>query len=142
MDGTLNIGLNPADPDNVENFEISQQPPGIGMLQQELDSQLMQQTRQLVDAYLNEETPRLLEQLEDRYDSKLDDTNRHHIIEDIRKQIDSRIRYYVKHVKPDGNIQPREHAERLADYVKRDIARAIEHFLKSIPDEMKGNENE
>ncbi|WP_420469237.1 spore germination protein GerPC, partial [Bacillus licheniformis] len=79
---------------------------------------------------------------EDRYDSKLDDTNRHHIIEDIRKQIDSRIRYYVKHVKPDGNIQPREHAERLADYVKRDIARAIEHFLKSIPDEMKGNENE
>lgn len=141
LEGTLNIGLNPTDPDQVENFEISQQPPGIGMLQQELDGQLMQQTRQLVDAYLNEETPRLLEQLEDRYDSKLDDTNRHHIIEDIRKQIDSRIRYYVKHVQPDENIQPREHAERLADYVKRDIVRAIEHFLKSIPDEMKGNEN-
>ncbi|MFC1285690.1 spore germination protein GerPC [Bacillus paralicheniformis] len=141
LEGTLNIGLNPTDPEQVENFEISQQPPGIGMLQQELDGQLMQQTRQLVDAYLNEETPHLLEQLEDRYDSKLDDTNRHHIIEDIRKQIDSRIRYYVKHVQPDENIQPREHAERLADYVKRDIARAIEHFLKSIPDEMKGNEN-
>ncbi|MGN9866103.1 spore germination protein GerPC [Bacillus swezeyi] len=142
LDGTLNIGLNPADPDSVENFEIAQQQPDIGTLQQELGSQLMQQTRQIVDAYLNEETPLLLEQLEDRYDSKLDDTNRQHIIEDIRKQIDSRIRYYVKHVKPNDSISPREHAERLADYVKEDIARAIEHFLQSIPDEMKGNENE
>nr|WP_268884455.1 spore germination protein GerPC [Bacillus sp. NSP9.1] len=142
LDGTLNIGLNPADPDNLENFEISKQSPdiGMGMLQQELHSQLMQQTRQIVDAYLNEEAPLLLEQLENRYESKLDDTNRQHIIEDIRKQIDSRIRYYVKHVKPDDSLSPKEHAERLADYVKQDVTRAIEHFLKTIPE--KGADHE
>ncbi|MDA1475973.1 spore germination protein GerPC [Bacillus changyiensis] len=142
LDGTLNIGLNPLDPDGVENFEISQQKPGIGKLQQELDSQLLQQTRQLIDAYFNEEMPLLLEQLEDRYDSKLDDSNRYHMIEDIRKQIDSRIRYYAQHLKQEESASPKEHADRLAQYVKQDITRTIEHFLKSLPEEMKGNENE
>ncbi|MDA7026041.1 spore germination protein GerPC [Bacillus sp. CLL-7-23] len=142
LDGTLNIGLNPLDPNGLENFEISQQQPGLGKLQQELDSQLLQQTRQLVDAYFNEEIPLLLEQLEDRYDSKLDDTNRHHMIEDIRKQIDSRIRYYAQHLKQEESASPKEHADRLAQYVKQDITKTIEHFLKSLPKEMKGNEAE
>ena len=142
LEGTLNIGLNPADQEHVENFEIGQHPPEIGMLQQEMNGQLIQHARQLVAAYLNEEIPHHLEQLETRYDSKLDDTNRHHIIEDIRKQVDSRIRYYAKHVKTEESASPREQAEKLAEHVKRDIIRAIEHFLKAIPDEMKGNENE
>ncbi|ATH95001.1 spore gernimation protein GerPC [Bacillus glycinifermentans] len=142
LEGTLNIGLNPAEQEQIENFQIGQQPPEIGMLQKEMDGQLLQHARLLVDAYLNEEIPHHLEQLESRYDSKLDETNRHHIIEDIRKQIDSRLRYYAKHLKPGEFGNPREHAEKLAEHVKRDIIRAIEHFLQAIPDEMKGNEDE
>lgn len=99
LEGTLNIGLNPTDPEGVQNFEVSQTPPGIGIMQQEQSAQLMQQIRQNVDMYLSEDIPSVLEQLENQYESRLDDTNRHHIIEDIRKQMDSRIRYYVSHIK-------------------------------------------
>ncbi|MCY8857235.1 spore germination protein GerPC [Bacillus atrophaeus] len=139
LEGTLNIGLNPTDPEGVQNFEVSQTPPGIGIMQQEQSAQLMQQIRQNVDMYLSEDIPSVLEQLENQYESRLDDTNRHHIIEDIRKQMDSRIRYYVSHIKKEENMPPAQYAEQIAEHVKRDIIRAIEHFIEHIPPEMKGD---
>ncbi|MCR6595963.1 spore germination protein GerPC [Bacillus halotolerans] len=140
LDGTLNIGLNPTDPNSVQNFEVSQTTPDIGMMQQEESAQLMQQIRQNVDMYLTEEIPAVLEQLENQYDSRLDDTNRHHVIEDIRKQIDSRIHYYMSHIKKEENTPPKQYAEHISEHVKRDVIRAVEHFLEHIPSEMKGDE--
>lgn len=65
LEGTLNIGLNPSDPNSVQNFEVGQTTtPGIGMMRQEMADQFFNQTRQLVDAFLNEEAPELLEELE------------------------------------------------------------------------------
>ncbi|MEH7078355.1 spore germination protein GerPC, partial [Bacillus velezensis] len=57
LEGTLNIGLNPTDPNAVQNFEVGQTSPQVGMMQQEQAGQQMQQIRQNVDMYLNEEIP-------------------------------------------------------------------------------------
>ncbi|MGE6630915.1 spore germination protein GerPC [Bacillus sp. NPDC077027] len=141
LEGTLNIGLNPSDPNSVQNFEVSQTAPGVGMMQQEIADQFLDQTRQLVDAFLNDEAPELLEELEQRYEGSLDDSNKHHIIEDIRKQIDSRIKYYAAQLPKNEDMTPKQRAEQIAEYVKHDIKRAIEHFLAHIPPETKGEEN-
>lgn len=46
LEGTLNIGLNPSDPNSVQNFEVGQTTtPGIGMMQQEMAGQFFNQTR-------------------------------------------------------------------------------------------------
>lgn len=140
LEGTLNIGLNPTDPNAVQNFEVGQTSPQVGMMQQEQAGQQMQQIRQNVDMYLNEEIPVLLEQLETQYESRLDETNKYHIIEDIRKQMDSRIKYYMSHVPKEENTAPAQYAEEIAEHVKRDIVRAVEHFIKHIPGEMKGDD--
>ena len=140
LEGTLNIGLNPTDPNAVQNFEVGQTSPQVGMMQQEQAGQQMQQIRQNVDMYLNEEIPALLEKLETQYESRLDEANKYHIIEDIRKQMDSRIKYYLSHVPKEENTAPAQYAEQIAEHVKRDIVRAVEHFIKHIPGEMKGDE--
>ncbi|MBW8279593.1 MULTISPECIES: spore germination protein GerPC [Bacillus] len=140
LEGTLNIGFHPTDPNAVQNFEVGQTSPQVGMMQQEQAGQQMQQIRQNVDMYLNEEIPVLLEQLETQYESRLDETNKYHIIEDIRKQMDSRIKYYMSHVPKEENTAPAQYAEEIAEHVKRDIVRAVEHFIKHIPGEMKGDD--
>nr|MDF9459440.1 spore germination protein GerPC [Bacillus pumilus] len=142
LEGTLNIGLNPSDPNSVQNFEVGQTTtPGIGMMRQEMADQFFNQTRQLVDAFLNEEAPELLEELERRYEGSLDESNKHHIIEDIRKQIDSRIKYYAGQLPHREDMTPLRRSEQIAEYVKHDVKRAIEHFLAHIPNETKGEEN-
>ncbi|MCY9431320.1 spore germination protein GerPC, partial [Bacillus spizizenii] len=58
----------------------------------------------------------------------------------IRKQMDSRIHYYMSHIKKEENTPPAQYAEHIAEHVKRDVIRAVEHFLEHIPSEMKGDE--
>lgn len=150
LEGTLNIGLNPLDPNQVDNFEISQNQSGFqqgndfqqGMPQQDMQLPVFQRTRQLVETYLIEEAPLLIEQLEEQFNRRLDDANRLHIVNDIRKQMDSRIRYYLAHFKPAGQASLEQHADQIASHVKRDVSNAIEHFLRHIPDEMKGADHE
>jgi spore germination protein PC len=150
LEGTLNIGLNPLDPNQVDNFEISKDasssqqsyPLQQGTPQQDAHLPVFQRTKQLVEAFLIEECPVLIEQLEKRFNNGLDDANRLHIVNDIRKQMDSRIRYYLAHVKPNYQASLEQHAEQIASHVKRDVTRAIEHFLQHIPDEIKGADPE
>ncbi|MGG3624483.1 spore germination protein GerPC [Bacillus gobiensis] len=151
LEGTLNIGLNPLDPNQVDNFEVSQNQPASpqgplyqqGMPpQQDMQLPVFQRSRQLVEMFLIEEAPLLIEQLEQRFNQRLDDANRLHIVNDIRKQMDSRIRYYLAHLKPSDNASPEQHADQIASHVKRDVSNAIEHFLRHIPDEMKGADHE
>jgi spore germination protein PC len=133
LDGTLNIGLNPTDPGQIDNFDVQQSGLNVNGVQQQLREQLFQQCSEEVSQFLNEDCVQLIEQAEHQYDLRLDDPHRKHIIEDIRKQIDSRIQYYI-------NGQPLTEPGSLLDkkqdillQVKQDVENSIHHFLNHLP---------
>jgi spore germination protein PC len=131
--GTLNIGLNPTDPGQIDNFDVQQNGMNVNGVQQQLKNQLFQQCSEDVYQFLNDDCVRLIEQMEKQYELRLDDPHRRHIIEDIRKQIDSRIHYYI-------NAQPLTEQDSLLDkkqeillHVKQDVENSINHFLNHLP---------
>jgi spore germination protein PC len=133
LTGTLNIGLNPSDPGQIDNFDVHQNGMNVNGVQQQLRNQLFQQCSEEVNHFLNNECKSLIEQAEHEYDLRLDDPHRTHIIEDIRKQIDSRINYYI-------NAKPLTEQDSLLDkkqeilqHVKHDVENSIKHFLDHLP---------
>jgi spore germination protein PC len=133
LNGTLNIGLNPTNPEQIENFEVQQKGMNVNGVQQQLRDDLFQQCSAEVNQFLNEDCVSFIEQAEQQYNLRLDDLHRKHIIDDIRKQIDSRIQYYL-------NGQPLTEQESLLDkkqeiliQVKKDVENSIMHFLNHLP---------
>ncbi|MGM0874553.1 MAG: spore germination protein GerPC [Bacillota bacterium] len=133
LNGTLNIGLNPTNPEQIENFDVQQKGMNVNGVQQQVRDDLFQQCSAEVNQFLNEDCVRFIEQAEQQYDLRLDDLHRKHIIDDIRKQIDSRIQYYL-------NGQPLTEQESLLDkkqeiliQVKKDVENSIMHFLNHLP---------
>ncbi|MCM3411191.1 spore germination protein GerPC [Metabacillus litoralis] len=133
LDGTLNIGLNPTDPEQIDNFEVQQKGMNVNGVQQQLRDQLMKQCSQDINHFLNQDCIHYIQQAEKQYELTLDDPHRRHIIEDIRKQIDSRIQYYI-------NAQPLTEQDSLLnkkqeifELVKKDVENSIMHFLQHLP---------
>lgn len=133
LNGTLNIGLNPTNPEQIENFDVHQKGMNVNGVQQQLRDDLFQQCSAEVNQFLNEDCVSFIEQAEQQYNLRLDDLHRKHIIDDIRKQIDSRIQYYL-------NGQPLTEQESLLDkkqeiliQVKKDVENSIMHFLNHLP---------
>jgi spore germination protein PC len=133
LNGTLNIGLNPTNPEQIENFDVQQKGMNVNGVQQQLRDDLFQQCSSEVNQFLNEDCVSFIEQAEQQYNLRLDDLHRKHIIDDIRKQIDSRIQYYL-------NGQPLTEQESLLDKKqeiliqdKKDVENSIMHFLNHLP---------
>ncbi|MGM7719480.1 spore germination protein GerPC [Metabacillus sp. Hm71] len=133
LDGTLNIGLNPMTPDQIDNFDVQQKGMNINGVQQQLREQLFRQCNEEINQFLNTDCVGFIEQAGQQFDLRLDEPHRRHIIEDIRKQIESRINYYI-------NSQPLTEQDSLLDkkqeillQVKKDVENSIMHFLQHLP---------
>lgn len=133
LDGTLNIGLNPTDPEQIENFDIHQKGMNVNGVQQQLREQLFQQCHEEINQFLNEDCAGLIEQAEKQSDQRLDDPHRRHIIEDIRKQIDSRIQYYINGHPLTEQDSLLAKKQEILKQVKHDIENSIMHFLNHLP---------
>ncbi|WP_299091821.1 spore germination protein GerPC [uncultured Metabacillus sp.] len=133
LDGTLNIGLKPSTPDQIDNFDVQQKGMNINGVQQQLREQLFRQCNEEINQFLNTDCVGFIEQAGQQFDLRLDEPHRRHIIEDIRKQIESRINYYI-------NGQPLTEQDSLLDkkqeillQVKKDVENSIMHFLQHLP---------
>jgi spore germination protein PC len=86
-------------------------------------------------AFLNEDCVKYIEQLAAQYSYELDDAHKEFIIEDIRKQIDSRIRYYLKQRTYDESVPVSALIEDITSKVKQDVERSITYFIQALPKE-------
>jgi len=130
LEGTLNIGLNPNPGDkdsSIEEFAVGQSvstPPGseqYGPMFQDIQDQVQQ--------YLSSDAYRALEKMEQQYRYPLDEPYRKFIVEDVKKQIDERIRYYLQ-----KHPEPMEDKERsIIEEVKQDIEKTFEAFIQNLP---------
>ncbi|NOU97363.1 spore gernimation protein [Paenibacillus sp. LMG 31456] len=137
LEGTLNIGLNPtpsSTDSSIEEFSVGQSlhTPSVAAQQ---NPQMFHCIQEQVKDYLNSDAYRALEVFEHQYQYPLDEPYRKFIVEDVKKQIDQRIRYYLlKHPEPAENTQ-----ESIIEEVKRDIEKTFEAFIRNLP--RKENEN-
>lgn len=136
LEGTLNIGLNPTVPDQIENFEVDQRGLQVNQVNNtKREEEIFEAVQARLLAFLNEDCVKYIEQLAAQYSYELDDAHKEFIIEDIRKQIDSRIRYYLKQRTYDEDVPVSVLIEDITSKVKQDVERSITYFIQALPKE-------
>ncbi|WNF36233.1 spore germination protein GerPC [Bacillaceae bacterium IKA-2] len=137
LEGTLNIGITPTggiEPNSFEDFAINQNKINVPNPSLQ-NSQFYESIKKEVDNYLNGECYNVMKSIEQLYNYQLDTPYREFIVEDIRKQIDSRIQYYIKDINiEDQNEEALDKIkETTLNTIKNDINRTVEEFVKHIP---------
>ncbi|RCW51246.1 spore germination protein GerPC [Paenibacillus prosopidis] len=134
LEGTLNIGINPNGSDSsIEEFAVGQSldvPPLIEKQHPHLYPGIQQQ----VDDYLNNGAYDSLKGLENQYNHPLDDQYRKFIVDDVKKQIDKRIREYLKRIHPEeARAEQVPYIQQsVFENVKRDIEKTFETFMTNL----------
>jgi spore germination protein PC len=132
LEGTLNIGLTPASlsDGNIEDFAVTK---GKTIVPQS-EPLLFRNIQTTIQAFLQAEGKKMIQNLEKRFSYQLDDYYRQFILQDIARQLDERIRFYLNQTetaeKTNEQIQ-----EEIIGKIKRDIEHSIESFLKHLPRE-------
>ncbi|GAC90198.1 spore germination protein PC [Anoxybacillus flavithermus NBRC 109594] len=131
LEGTLNIGLNPATfgEDTIENFAV---PKSQTIIPQ--PTPIFRNIQTAVHSYLQEEGENIIARIEQTYGRSLDSAYREFILQDIVRQIDDRIHFYLRqygeHEQENDALQ-----QTIISYLKRDIEHSIDTFLKHLPRE-------
>jgi len=135
LEGTLNIGLNPKGADGgMGEYAINPSTQDTPAPDRS-DSPAFARVQKEIHDYLSHDAYGVLERIEEEAGYPLDDTYRTFIMDDIKKQIDSRIRYYLNQAQAEGWEPEQMDAlcERTIQKVKRDIERTCETFVKNLP---------
>jgi spore germination protein PC len=129
LEGTLNIGLTPNVSEAIEQFSVNGEEKEGAPEGQE---QLFQRIHKEVHHYLNGDVMNEIRNLEEKYRYQLDEPYRQFIIQDIRKQIDRRISFYMNQL--NRNNQGLDNMEGMVfEKVQKDIHKAIEAFMNNLP---------
>lgn len=125
------IGQRPEGQDQGQGTGHQGQNPGKGStsgfgIQQEVSSGIEQYLQYGVHADMNN--------LENKYQYPLDEDYKTLIIDDIRKQLDTRIQHYVNQYRGVGFKEPMEAVTTsIFEKTKQDIISAIESYISSLP---------
>ncbi|WP_280771968.1 spore germination protein GerPC [Salipaludibacillus daqingensis] len=136
LEGTLNIGITPNNggESSVEDFSVNQHDLNIPRNQQQ-ESAFFEEIQEQIHEYLNEECYRDIRFIENQNNYQIDNHYRQYIMEDIRKQVDNRVRYYLSqldlnNLKQEELVKMKEMAIRK---IKEDVHKTYEEFLKQLP---------
>ncbi|MBO9128699.1 spore germination protein GerPC [Bacillus sp. 165] len=134
LNGTLNIGLNPFTPNPIEDLVIEEEKLKVEP-EAQLSPDFYQDIIQEMDRYLNEEAYGRIIQLENEQRTPLDEMYRQMMIDDIKKQMEHRIPYYMSQVEPYPEItsNPKYMKEIIIQTMKQDIDKAFLAFIQHLP---------
>jgi spore germination protein PC len=133
LEGILNIGLSPNGSKSIEDFAVNHQAAQDLSVQSRHD-ELFQPILHRVHQYLDTEIPNKIKLLEEKYDCMLDETYRRFIIQDVKKQLDQRIRHYLHQM--DEEVTTHDTAfiqQTIIKKMEHDIGIAIEEYIKNLP---------
>lgn len=135
LEGTLNIGLTPnGTQSSIDEFAVDQAmqvPQARGQDETETYHKIQNQ----IHTYLDHDAYHTLMKIEQHFSYPLDDPYRKFIIEDIKKQINSRIQHYVQKLQFDGleEHSRNERQQEVVAKVKMDIEKTFETFIRNLP---------
>ena len=137
LEGTLNIGLNPSDLNNIEDFAVQNQslntsiPPKAQM-------QRSMKIEETIYRYLETNLPEVFKETQNQLNVKLDDSYLDFIKQDIMKQLPSRIDYHLKESSKQNRNGETITDETIIDWLKQEIAKGIGIFINHLPENVKG----
>ncbi len=137
LEGTLNIGLNPKGNDSgIGDFSINQSMDVPDPTQ--TGAPLFDRVQNEIYQYLEGDAYLVLEKIETECNYPLDQNYRAFILDDIKKQIDQRIKHYLNEL-PADELEPEQldiFVQTIVQKVKRDIDKTCETFVKNLPREV------
>ena len=136
LNGTLNIGLNPFNSNGqaIEDFDVDTETLKVNP-EIQVNPDFYQDILQQVARYLNEDAYSRIIEMETEQRTALDDTYRQMMIDDIQKQMEHRLPYYLSQVEqyPEITSNPQYMKEIIVQNMKKDIDQAFLTFIQHIP---------
>lgn len=136
LNGTLNIGLNPfnSSGEAIEDFDVATETLKVNP-EIQINPDFYQDILQQVTRYLNEDAYSRIIEIETEQRIALDDTYRQMMIDDIQKQMEHRLPYYLSQVEqyPEITSNPQYMKEMIVQNMKQDIDKAFLAFIQHVP---------
>jgi len=133
LEGTLNIGLTPNGGTLIEDFAVSPEKTVVP----KPEPVLFRSIQSKINEYLANDCKTILEQLETKYAYPLDETYRQFILQDVQRQIDERIHFYLQQKMNSGYVPDPSSSEavetEIVNKVKQDIEQSLDSFMKHLP---------
>lgn len=139
LEGTLNIGLNPYNDEQIEDFDVKQGKlavPGAMAFTPDVQTTI----RNSILDYLDEEGYAAIQSIEYRSDKKLNDAYYDFMIQDVKRQLDTRIMYYLEQTPPqqwENEQRASETTKQIIEKMKEDINGAFLSFIQHLPQNWK-----
>ncbi|MFT4414883.1 spore germination protein GerPC [Fredinandcohnia humi] len=138
LEGTLNIGLNPLNSEQIEDFAVSQGKMNIPDIRH-VHKQLIDEIQDHMDDYLTNECPSHIQSILTQRRTSIEEGHIEFIVEDIRKQINDRIVYYLEQHHNDLHDPSRESEiyQTIVYKLKNDIQNTVTAYLANLPNSVK-----
>lgn len=139
LEGTLNIGLNPYNTDQVDEFAVNQGALNVPP-QQALLPQIQQRIRQSIHDHLDQNGYETIRAVEQKLGVPPNEAYYDFMVQDVKRQLDGRIQYYLEQTPKEqwGNEErSNEGADQVIEKMKYDIEQAFSSFLQHLPREWK-----
>lgn len=139
LEGTLNIGLNPSELQNIEDFAVDNKNIKAPIS----PKTQMKRTMEIEDAiyqYLERELPEITASAQKKLNVNVDDSYIAFIKEDIKKQLPNRIDFYIQ--QQVSNRSGQENNEEIIELIKKEILNGVHAFISHLPENMKGMNKE
>ncbi|MBS4188829.1 spore gernimation protein [Bacillus sp. FJAT-49705] len=144
LEGTLNIGLNPSDLNNIDDFSIENK----GIKTPFSPNDQMYRTIDIENAinhYLDNELTEFITEIGKNQNIDIGEPQISFIKEDIKKQLPSRIDFYLKKYQSPEYENNADRTNNLNDEIinqlKMEIQKGVQTFLNHLPDNVKGLKN-
>ena len=141
LDGTLNIGLNPADLQNIEDFAVQNGsiPNQMGYPDPKQQFQRSVDLEEEIFQYLETDLPTLIQQTAEKMDRNLGENYLEFIKEDIKKQVPARVQHYLQQMPFRRDSQNEESWKKhIIDQMIKEMENGVRTFISNLPDNTKG----
>lgn len=135
LEGTLNIGLNPSDLQDIDDFSVDQKELQTPYSPKKLFKRNMEIETALL-TFIEGELPQIVEEAEANLKMPKDSSYVEFIKEDIKKQLSSRVDYYLKQ-QSNRNLDSQEEKTKVIETLKTEIRNGVYAFLSHLPENMK-----
>lgn len=139
LEGTLNIGLNPADLENIEDFSV---PSKKGPPNTKERTALFIEVENSINDYLDKNLLTIMQNAGQQLQFQVDEAYRDFILQDIKKQLSNRIEYYLNQPQRFPESEAQQQKEWIIEQLMKEIQHGVLTFLQNLPENMKGMKTE
>ncbi|MGA9227555.1 MAG: spore germination protein GerPC [Mesobacillus sp.] len=138
LEGTLNIGLNPSDLNEIDDFSVDQKAVNVPIPPKQLFKRTIELETTLYQ-YLETDLEQIYRDAQTNLEITVDDSYFTFIKDDIKKQLSGRVAYHLKELSSTSRgeeLSPEINAK-VIELLKQEIQNGVFLFLKNLPDNVK-----